>query len=742
MRRATRRSCDARALPSLYGRAPTRATLLVLLALSLACGSETPAGGPCAQSADTDRDTISDCDEGRAVERSSDQDEYPDWRDLDSDGDLIPDSVEAGDGDLSTPPVDSDQDMTPDYVDPDSDGDGIPDAVETGGDADGDGIPNFLELDADGDGILDVADGTADPEGDGLANFLDPDSDGDGIPDELESGAETPPRDTDRDGVPDFLDLDSDGDFVPDRDEDSNGNGTVDPCVIGGPCDSSPTSADTDGDGTPDLIERVAGSNPSDPSSNIPANDFFFVLPYNGPSQAGTFDFSTDLRRADVFFSVDTTGSFQEEIDQIQSTLEQTISKVQTQIPDVGFGVGRFEDFPLEPYGLSGDVPFELIQPITEGNLPAVRSGVATLSPAAGGLDRPESGIEALYQWATGAGIPDFGYAPFYRGGIGGVGFRPYALPIVVQITDARSHEPTDYVEFSASAHSRDDAILALQAIGARVIGVDSLENASNADDPRAELEAIAIATDAVIPPNAAGQCLTGVGNSPVPPVSRVCPLVFDVLPNGSGLGDLIVDAIVRLASLGTLDISTALEGFATDLVGEPLPSGLTSARFLQSVTPVPPPPPGATIAGDEFKDVRTGSRVTFRVTARNDFLRPADHVRLFDANIQVLGDRVTLLDVRRVYIVVPSEEGTCPSSVEICGDRFDNDCDGVPDEAACCTPAGTEACENGIDDDCDGEVDRADSECCISSGRELCTNGLDDDCNGLTDALDPTCGF
>lgn len=696
-------------------------TLTLLVALSAGCSKEpSGGGGSCEPGRDGDQDTISDCDEGRDTDRATDGDAFPDWRDLDADGDLISDVTEAGDGDLSTPPVDTDGDGAPDYLDLDADGDGIPDAAESAGDADQDGIPDFRELDADGDGIPDAVEGAADTDHDGVPDSADVDADGDGIPDAIEAGDSdpaTPPRGTDADGVPDFRDLDSDNDFVPDRDEDPNGNGTVDVCSTVGtaPCESSPILADTDGDGTPDLIERVAGSNPADPSSNIPSGDFFFVLPYNGPAQDGTFDFSTSLRRADVFFSVDTTGSFQEEIDQISSTLEQRIiPAVRAQIPDVGYGVGRFEDFPLEPFGLAGDVPFQLLQPITEDPV-VIQAAIGDLSPAAGGLDTPESGMEALYQWATGVGLPAFGYPPFHQGGIGGVGFRTYALPIIIQITDARSHLPGDYPVFGAEVHGQEETIRALGAIGAKVIGIDSLENAQNADDPRDELEALALATGARVPPDASGACLTGVGGTPVPPViqggSPTCPLVFDVLPNGSGLGDLIVDAIAQLASLGTLDISTAFEGFATDLLGARLPAGVTTDQFIQSVTPVPPPPTGASIVGDEFHDVRTGSQVTFRVTARNTFFPAEARERLFDANIQVIGDRVTLLDVRRVYIVVPAD-ATCPSTVERCNDGFDNDCNGAIDETGCCTPNGPEVCANGIDDDCNGRADSADSTC------------------------------
>ena len=793
--------------------------------MAAGCGSDGgdgDGGGPCIYPGlDADQDLISDCDEARQAERNSDTDVFPDWRDLDSDGDLIPDLLEAGDQDLATPPVDTDADGTPDYLDADSDGDGIPDLEESIGDADMDGIPDFMEIDADGDGILDRDEGNDDPDldglpsyldldsdgdwildeteagdtdvmtapadsdadgtpdfldtdsdgdlildaieagdadlatapadsdtdgipdfldddsdadfirdfaesandsdGDGMRNALDSDSDGDGIPDAIEAGdmlLTTPPVDTDSDGTPDFLDLDSDNDFVLDREEDLNGNGMVDPCPMPGvtPCESSPTSSDTDGDGTPDLIERVAGSDPGDPSSTISAGDFFFVLPFGGPAQDGTFDFSTNLRIADIFFSVDTTGSFDEEIAQIQTTLRQDIIPgVRAIIPDVAFGVGRFEDFPLDPHGLAGDVPYELVQTPTTSPV-LIQAGVNALAPAAGGLDTPESGIEALYQWASGAGFAAFGYQPFTRGGIGGVGFRNFALPIIVQITDARSHTPAEYAAFTTEAHSRDDAVSALTSIGARVIGVDSLENAGTSDDPRTELEDIAVATNSIIAPNANNECLTGVANAPRPPVDvgagPICPLVFDVLPNGAGLGTLIVDAIATLASIGTLDISTGVQGFTTDIVGRPLPMGLTTAPFVKSVTPVPPAPAGSTISGDRFLGVTPGSTVTFRVTAQNDFLMPTEQDQLMEIAIQVLGDRVTLLDTRRVFVIVPKM--ICSLPIEICDDIVDNNCNGMVDEAGCCTPGGAEICGNGIDDDCDGKVDSLDEECAV----------------------------
>ena len=108
----------------------------------------------------------------------TDSDSIPNFKDLDSDGDGIPDAVEAqptdgyqgNDGDVSDDvnncvppyevdtPQDTDNDGTPDYIDTDSDNDGASDADESGlspgSDNDGDGIGDDVHAsyqDPDGD---------------------------------------------------------------------------------------------------------------------------------------------------------------------------------------------------------------------------------------------------------------------------------------------------------------------------------------------------------------------------------------------------------------------------------------------------------------------------------------------------------------------------------------------------------------------------------------------------------------
>jgi hypothetical protein len=106
-------------------------------------------------SSDEDGDTISDLDEGRLGAVDTDRDGTPDYLDEDSDGDTIPDRIEAGDADLFTDPVDTDLDFNPDFRDLDSDADGLPDDWENehgtnprDEDTDIDGIPDIYEVGA------------------------------------------------------------------------------------------------------------------------------------------------------------------------------------------------------------------------------------------------------------------------------------------------------------------------------------------------------------------------------------------------------------------------------------------------------------------------------------------------------------------------------------------------------------------------------------------------------------------
>ena len=80
---------------------------------------------------DEDFDGISDTIEGRADNVDTDKDGTPDYIDLDSDDDSIPDSLEGQTKFVGcATPQNSDNDLIPDFRDTDSDDNGLPDRFE------------------------------------------------------------------------------------------------------------------------------------------------------------------------------------------------------------------------------------------------------------------------------------------------------------------------------------------------------------------------------------------------------------------------------------------------------------------------------------------------------------------------------------------------------------------------------------------------------------------------------------
>lgn len=429
-------------------------------------------------------------------------------------------------------------------------------------------------------------------------------------------------------------------------------------------CDEDRPSAapDRDGGGGRDAAVAEAGTRDGGPPARrdggpvFPPVDLEVALPYRGPEETLAIAVSADPGRLDVQLSMDTTGSFGEEIDAIQADLEgRIVPDLAARVEDVAFGVSRFEDFPAEPWGTAGDVPFELLTAITT-DLRRVASAVASLdSPLGHGGDAPESGAEALYQIATGEGyrhggrtiVRAFTGAAAPGGGtLGGVGFREGALHVVVHVTDAPAHAPEDYGSTFPGTHSSTDAADALSEIGARVVGIAS------GDIARPHLEQLALATGAVTPADG-GRCATGIDGEPRPPVGSVCPLVFGVASDGTGLSGTIVDAIVELVN------GVAYDEVYGDAIDDPL-GFVRSIEASEAEAPAGVPAPGLADrrpAGDgvddTFLDVRAGTRLVFVAHLANRTLPPADYDQVFHVAVEIRGGEL-LLARRRIRVIVP----------------------------------------------------------------------------------------
>ncbi|GDX83322.1 hypothetical protein LBMAG42_51330 [Deltaproteobacteria bacterium] len=627
---------------------------------------------------DEDQDTILDFDEGYVdplndddlVSTDSDEDATPDYQDTDSDEDGITDAVEAGDEDVLTLPWDSDFDGIEDYRDLDSDENCIPDATEGDSDKDKDGIRNFADLDDDGDGILDTieigADCTVvDSDGDGTEDYRDLDSDGDGASDAVESGTsayETTPRDFDGDGVPDYLDDDSDGDGFSDASEagggeearDTDGDGMWDGADLDADGDgvtdagevalgTDPLDADSDDDTFTDGAEVSAGT---DPNSSTSVIEGIYVTVEERTTVEQGFEFELNVSSGDIAFLLDTTCSMSYSLSSMAGEFSQIVSSVEAQMPDAQYGVATFDDYYYNGMGNSGDKIFELVQPITTSTS-AVQSSLSGLGIHGGG-DGPEGAMEALYQALEGGGYdmncnssfdsakdvrPFIASAadPFnggggqnYNSGIpgigtgGGMGFRDYALPIIVYVTDnymrdpdAASNSYNDTPGGCPRDGSSSDVVSAAKAMNAALIGISV-----SGSLPQAQMNDLATKTGSYADTDGDG----AVNDK----------LVFQWSGSSATLRSTITSAISDLAeSVQFGEVVLKVEG--------------DDHGFVKSIDP----------ESYTLSSSANGQKLEFDLTFRGA-VAAMDTDQTYALKLNVYGDGTVLLDTLDIYVLVP----------------------------------------------------------------------------------------
>jgi hypothetical protein len=386
--------------------------------------------------------------------------------------------------------------------------------------------------------------------------------------------------------------------------------------------------------------------------------DVSVTLPYGAPEATTDVDVIASPGRVDVHILMDTTASFDGEISQLQRTLTSSVlPQLRARIASLSVGVSSFEDMPFSPFGISTDRPYTL-EVAQTSNAAYVAGAVLQLDrPLGNGADRPESWAEALYQVATGAGLVAGAQVLVRRfapqnlpdtGTIGGVGFREHSSRVVVLITDAPTHDGSDYAAVVPGAHSRDAALTALRAIGVHVVGIVS------AVDARPDLEAVAFATGAIAPASSAG-CPTGLAGAWRPSASGVCPLVYDLAPDGSGLSQTIVDGLRRLLDTTAFD----------EVHGESNDDAREFVRAIEAVSATPADD-GTTAAledrypsdardgvPDTFRGVRGNVQLRFRVHLRNLMVQDEEFPQVFYVPITITGDGLELRELT-VRVIVP----------------------------------------------------------------------------------------
>lgn len=316
----------------------------------------------------------------------------------------------------------------------------------------------------------------------------------------------------------------------------------------------------------------------------------------------------------DVFLLFDDTGSFTANSPIIRAAFPTIISTLQASLPgvDLGFGVGRFEEYGSFAGEVQTGRPFILNHPIVESTRPgfaaAIQAALDRTTPGFGG-DGPETDIEGLYQLVTGLGfdgnnngstsesgpagpastqltpgisgdVPAFssfladpvGNVLAPAGRIGGAGFRSGALPVILTATDigfayqpkgetvvtgvngvtlpvsALTQISRPTTPFSAGA-GLQETVTGLNALGALVIGLGT--NAITTQDPRQALESLAKLTGAV------NRSTTPIANGTPAPILPGDPLYFQITTGfGATVADGVTNAIQNAVTNVAMDIT------------------------------------------------------------------------------------------------------------------------------------------------------------------------------------------
>lgn len=312
----------------------------------------------------------------------------------------------------------------------------------------------------------------------------------------------------------------------------------------------------------------------------------------------------------DVFLLFDDTGSFTGNSPLVRAAFPEIIASLQASLPgiDLGFGVGRLEEYANFAGEYATGRPFILNQPIvaasTAGFSTSIQAALDRMAPGYGG-DQPETDIEALYQLVTGAGfdgnnngsvldsgaaglvstqlnpgssgdVPSFasftadasGNVLPAAGNLGGGGFRAGALPIILTATDTGfAYQPKGETSVTGvggltlpvsalTETSRattpfnygaglQETITGLNALGALVIGIGTNPEATL--DPRQGLEALAKLTGAI------NQSTTTIDNGTADPIAPGDPFYFQITTGfaasvANGVTSAIQNAVTNVA--------------------------------------------------------------------------------------------------------------------------------------------------------------------------------------------------
>jgi hypothetical protein len=172
----------------------------------------------------------------------------------------------------------------------------------------------------------------------------------------------------------------------------------------------------------------MPGAGPLPQSGSVtPASIDLTLAPDNGFTQEIKVQTAkTPVPKLDVLLVFDVTGSMGGVINSAKANGTGIMNDVRSRVPDTAFGVGSFSDYPFPPYGIAGDYPWKLDQPVTN-DVNAVQKEINSLS-LHNGEDTPEDYSRVLFETML-------------------VNWRPGSKRVVVLFGDAPAHDTSFYAK-------------------------------------------------------------------------------------------------------------------------------------------------------------------------------------------------------------------------------------------------------------------------------------------------------
>jgi subtilisin family serine protease len=255
----------------------------------------------------------------------------------------------------------------------------------------------------------------------------------------------------------------------------------------------------------------------------------------------------------DVYFLVDLSASFSDDLPVFKTQAPGIISTLKASNPNIRFGLGKFEDYPINPFGSAadGDKAYERLVDLTF-DTDLVLSTIDGLFTRYG-IDYPESQLPALYQAATGAGqnLSGAGYPGASIPSGQQANFRDGATKLFLLWTDAPFHLPGDPGDIPYPGPSFAETVNAILALDPpKVMGISSGTGGIS------DLEDIAAATDALAPTGGVDCDDDGTID-----IAAGEPLVCSIATSGEGIGEAIV-ALVGAATQKHIYLPIILKNF------------------------------------------------------------------------------------------------------------------------------------------------------------------------------------